>query len=390
MSAGVSRAMQTVRKALDMLPIGSVIDSLDGVGEKLASWTGIADLAAKSIEQINKFFDFLDQQLEHLKPTITEAVKEFMDFFKTWAAGLSGADGGEGFASKWQESITKVKNALTSAKTAISNFFSTHFNEDTLANIWTRIKETINKFVEWLKGISIGEILTKGLAAGGVGGLVVGIIKSFDGLMNVFQAFTRVGNGFAGLLDSVRDAIKGYETELKSKAIINVAKSIAILAGSIFLLSLIPLKDVAVSTTAVGVALAALVGGLAAMDKYTKDPKKIAAMSVTLVALSVAVLILSVAAVNLAKVPIPEMVASVTAVTALVIALAGMTKVLSTASGGLTKKVLILLAMAIAVYILAKAVTKIASIPIQQMAVAELLLSVSQWPSASWDGSWAR
>ena len=73
---------------------------------------------------------------------------------------------------------------------------------------------------------------------------------------------------------------------------------------------------------------------------------------------------------NLAKVPIPEMVASVTAVTALVIALAGMTKVLSTASGGLTKKVLILLAMAIAVYILAKAVTKIASIPIQQMAVA--------------------
>lgn len=370
MSAGVSRAMQTVRKALDMLPIGSVIDSLDGVGEKLASWTGIADLAAKSIEQINKFFDFLDQQLEHLKPTITEAVKEFMDFFKTWAAGLSGADGGEGFASKWQESITKVKNALASAKEAITNFFKAHFNQEAFNGIWDRMKETVTKFVEWLKGLSISDILKKGLAAGGIGALAVGFNKGLTAIMNVANAFTRVGNGFAGLLDAVRDSIKAYESEIKSKALVNVAKSIAILAGSIFLLSLIPLKDVAVSTTAVGVALAALVGGLAAMDKYAKDPKKIAAMSVTLVALSVAVLILSVAAVNLAKVPIPEMVASVTAVTALVIALAGMTKVLSTASGGLTKKVLILLAMAIAVYILAKAVTKIASIPIQQMAVA--------------------
>ena len=370
MSAGVSRAMQTVRKALDMLPIGSVIDSLDGVGEKLASWTGIADLAAKSIEQINKFFDFLDQQLEHLKPTITEAVKEFMDFFKTWAAGLSGADGGEGFASKWQESITKVKNALASAKEAITNFFKAHFNQEAFNGIWDRMKETVTKFVEWLKGLSISDILKKGLAAGGIGALAVGFNKGLTAITNVANAFTQVGNGFAGLLDAVRDSIKAYESEIKSKALINVAKSIAILAGSIFLLSLIPLKDVAVSTTAVGVALAALVGGLAAMDKYTKDPKKIAAMSVTLVALSVAVLILSVAAVNLAKVPIPEMVASVTAVTALVIALAGMTKVLSTVSGGLTKKVLILLAMAIAFYILAKAVTKIASIPIQQMAVA--------------------
>lgn len=369
MSAGVSRAIQTVRKALDMLPIGSVIDSLDGVGEKLASWTGIADLAAKSIEQINKFFDFLDQQLEHLKPTITEAVKEFMDFFKTWAAGLSGADGGEGFASKWQESITKVKNALTSVKNAISNFFNTHFDENTLTNIWTRIKETINKFVEWLKGISIGEILTKGLAAGGIGGLAVGIVKSFDGLMNVFQAFTRVGNGFAGLLDSVRDAIKGYETELKSKAIINIAKAIAILAGAIFLLSLIPLKDIAVSTTAVGVALAALVGGLTAMDKYTKDPKKVAVMSTALVSLSVAVFILSVAAKNLAKVPTESLIASTTAVTTLLIALVSMTRVLSGAKS-LAKKILVLLIMAAAVYILAKAVAKIADIPIDKMAVA--------------------
>ena len=370
MSAGVSRAMQTVRKALDMLPIGSVIDSLDGVGEKLASWTGIADLAAKSIEQINKFFDFLDQQLEHLKPTITEAVKEFMDFFKTWAAGLSGADGGEGFASKWQESIAKVKNALASAKEAITNFFKAHFNQEAFNGIWDRMKETVTNFVDWLKSLSIGDVLKKGLAAGGIGALAVGFNKGLGAFMDIAQSFTRVGNGLAGLLDSVRDAIKAYETEIKSKALLNVAKSIAILAGSIFLLSLIPLKDVAVSTVAVGVALAALVGGLVAMDKYAKDPKKLAMLSTTLVALSISVLILSVAAKNLSKVPIENVVASTTAVTALLVALAGMTRVLASGSGSLAKKVLGLLAMAVAVYILAKAVALIADIPIDKMATA--------------------
>lgn len=370
MSAGVSRALQTVRKALDILPVGSVIDSLDGVGEKLASWTGIADLAAKSIEQINKFFDFLDQQLEHLKPTITEAVKEFMAFFKVWTAGLSGADGGEGFASKWQESIAKVKNALASAKKAITNFFKAHFNQEAFNGIWDRMKETVTNFVDWLKSLSIGDVLKKGLAAGGISALAVGFNKGLGAFMDIARSFTRVGNGLAGLLDSVRDAIKAYETEIKSKALLNVAKSIAILAGSIFLLSLIPLKDVAVSTVAVGVALAALVGGLVAMDKYAKDPKKLAMLSTTLVALSISVLILSVAAKNLSKVPIENVVASTTAVTALLIALAGMTRVLASGSGSLAKKVLGLLAMAVAVYILAKAVALIADIPIDKMATA--------------------
>lgn len=370
MSAGVSRALQTVRKALDILPVGSVIDSLDGVGEKLASWTGIADLAAKSIEQINKFFDFLDQQLEHLKPTITEAVKEFMAFFKVWTAGLSGADGGEGFASKWQESIAKVKNALASAKEAITNFFKAHFNQEAFNGIWDRMKETVTNFVDWLKSLSIGDVLKKGLAAGGIGALAVGFNKGLGAFMDIARSFTSVGNGLAGLLDSVRDAIKAYETEIKSKALLNVAKSIAILAGSIFLLSLIPLKDVAVSTVAVGVALAALVGGLVAMDKYAKDPKKLAMLSTTLVALSISVLILSVAAKNLSEVPIENVVASTTAVTALLIALAGMTRVLASGSGSLAKKVLGLLAMAVAVYILAKAVALIADIPIDKMATA--------------------
>lgn len=375
MSAGVSRAMQTVRKALDMLPIGSVIDSLDGVGEKLASWTGIADLAAKSIEQINKFFDFLDQQLEHLKPTITEAVKEFMAFFKTWTAGLSGADGGEGFASKWKSTLEKIKNYLSEAKTAIENFFKAHYNPKTLTNIADSIKAAFTKLFDWLKSLSFMDVLKTVFATGGVSAIVVGLVKSFDAFMNVAQAFTRIGNGFAGLLDGVRDVLKAYETDIKAEAIKKIAISILILAGALFVLSLLPLSSLATAVGAMAVSLAALVGGLYTMDKYTKDPKKVLAMAASMVLMAAAVGLMAIAAKHLTDVPVEQLVAATGAITVMLVAMAGMTRVLAGADKGATKHILIMLGMAIAVYILAKAVSKIASIPVQQMAVAGAVIA---------------
>lgn len=370
MSAGVSRALQTVRKALDMLPVGSVIDSLDGVGEKLASWTGIADVAAKSIEQINKFFDFLDQQLEHLKPTITEAVKEFMAFFKMWTAGLSGADGGEGFASKWKSTLEKIKNYLSEAKTAIENFFKAHYNPKALTNIADSIKAAFTKLFDWLKSLSFMDVLKTVFATGGISAIVVGLVKGFDAFMNVAQAFTRVGNGLAGLLDGVRDVLKAYETDIKAEAIKKIAISILILAGALFVLSLLPLSSLATAVGAMAVSLAALVGGLYTMDKYTKDPKKVLAMAASMVLMAAAVGLMAIAAKYLTDVPIEQLGAATGAVTVLLIAMTGMTRVLSGAGKGATKHVLIMLGMAVAVYILAKAVARIADIPINQMAVA--------------------
>lgn len=375
MSAGVSRALQTVRKALDMLPVGSVIDSLDGVGEKLASWTGIADVAAKSIEHINNFFDFLDKQLEHLKPTITEAVKEFIAFFKVWTAGLSGADGGEGFASKWKSTLEKIKNYLSETKTAIVNFFKAHYNPKALTNIADSIKASFTKLFDWLKSLSFIDVLKTVFATGGVSAIVIGLVKGFDAFMNVAQSFARVGNGLAGLLDGVRDVLKAYEADIKAEAIKKIAISILILAGALFVLSLLPLASLAAAVGAMGVSLAALVGGLYAMDKYTKDPKKVLAMAASMVLMAAAVGIMAVAAKYLTDVPIEQLGAATGAVTVLLIAMTGMTRVLAGAGKGIAKHVLVMLGMAVAVYILAKAVSKIASIPEDRMYAAGAVIA---------------
>lgn len=374
MSAGVSRALQTLRKALDILPVGKVIDQLDGVGEKLSSWTGIADVAAKSIEQINKFFDFLDTQLEHLKPTLTEAVTEFMDFFKTWTAGLSGADGSTGFASKWEAALNKVKAALASAKAAITDFFKAHFNSGVFLSIWTNIKQVISNFWNWLKGLSIGTVLKNSLMAGGISSIIYALVRGFQMFMNVLHSITSVGNSTAGLLDSVRNAISAYETSIKSDALKKVAYAILLLAGALFVLSLLPLANLGIAVAVMGTSLAALVGGLVAMDKWAKDPKKTMTLAIALVAMAAAVFLMAVAAKHLSDVPISNVAAATTAVSVLLAALTGMTKILSGAGKGMAKNVLLMVGMAVAVYILAMAVGKIASIPADQLKSATLTI----------------
>lgn len=373
MSAGVSRALQTLRKALDLLPVGKVIDSLDGVGEKLSSWTGIADVAAKSIENINRFFDFLDGNLEKLKPMLTDAIKEFMTFFNAWTAGLSGADGAGGFASKWQAALDKVKAALASAKEAVVNFFKTHFNSGVFTGIWTNIKKVIENFTDWVKSLSIGTVIKNSLLTGGIATVITGIVRAFQMFMNVLHSMTAVGNSTAGLLDSVRNAISAYETSIKADALKKVAMSILFLAAALFVLSLLPMTNLAVAVTAMGASLAALVGGLVAMDKWAKDGKKAVELAIAIVLMAGAVVLMSLAAKKLSDIPIASVAASTTAVSVLLAALTGMARFMSGGKGAI-KNVLLMVGMAAAVYILAAAVGKIASIPADQLKSATLTI----------------
>ena len=373
MSAGVSRALQTVRKALDLLPVGKVIDSLDGVGEKLSSWTGIADVAAKSIENINRFFDFLDGNLEKLKPMLTDAIKEFMTFFNAWTAGLSGADGVGGFASKWQAALDKVKAALASAKEAVVNFFKIHFNSGVFTGIWTNLKKVIENFTDWVKGLSIGTVIKNSLLTGGIATVITGIVRGFQMFMNVLHSMTAVSNSTAGMLDSIRNAISAYETSIKADALKQVAMSILFLAAALFVLSLLPMTNLAVAVTAMGASLAALVGGLVAMDKWAKDGKKAVELAIAIVLMAGAVFLMSIAAKKLSDIPIASVAASTTAVSVLLAALTGMARFMS-GGKGVIKNVLIMVGMAAAVYILATAVGKIASVPADQLKSATLTI----------------
>lgn len=373
MSAGVSRALQTLRKALDLLPVGKVIDSLDGVGEKLSSWTGIADVAAKSIENINRFFDFLDGNLEKLKPMLTDAIKEFMTFFNAWTAGLSGADGAGGFASKWQAALDKVKAALASAKEAVVNFFKTHFNSGVFTGIWTNIKKTIENFTDWVKSLSIGTVIKNSLLTGGIATVITGIVRAFQMFMNVLHSITAVSNSTAGMLDSIRNAISAYETSIKADALKKVAMSILFLAAALFVLSLLPMTNLAVAVTAMGASLAALVGGLVAMDKWAKDGEKAIKLAIAVVLMAGAVVLMSLAAKKLSDVPIASVATATTAVSVLLAALTGMARFMSGGKGAI-KNVLLMVGMAAAVYILAAAVGKISSIPADQLKSATLTI----------------
>ena len=138
-----------------------------------------------------------------------------------------------------------------------------------LSGLWNLFKNIGAKCIELLSKIDFGKILAAGI---GIGMLVV-----FKNLINVLDKFTAPLEGLGNMFDGIGEAFEGLGKSLKanvwkkkSEAIRNIALSIAILAGSVYLLSKIEPGTLLASVAAIA-ALAVIIGVLASsvskMDK---------------------------------------------------------------------------------------------------------------------------
>jgi len=297
----------------------------------------------------------------------------------------------EKFAEKWKSAVTTVTDSISKMSQAISNFFKRDLNKaGTGTHIWDSIKNATAKFVDWISNLNIGDLLKDAVQIGGLAAVFAGIVKVLKSFENVgkstegvfksvqgmFNSFGSIGQGLGNALGSVQGALKGFENDLKAKALIKIAGAIGILALSLLVLSLIPLTALAGSVGAMGASMAALVGGLTVMDKYAKDPKKVMMMAGALLIMAGAVFVMSIAAKYLAGVDTQSLIASSLAVITLLSAMVGMTRVMNGAGKKATKNVMLMLGMAIAVKILAKAVASIAELSPAQMASGTAVIVV--------------
>ena len=167
------------------------------------------------------------------------------------------------------------------------------------STVWNFLKGFGSKIVKFIKNIDFGSVLIMAFA----GGLMFAIIKiskaleSFGalakGLGNMFENF---GTGVNNLLTGIGASFKAKELETKSKAILNFAIAIGILAASIFVLSRIESKDLWEAVGAVA-ALAAIIGGLVfAVSKFkSTDSMQVAAFALVIYTLGSALIKLSIA-----------------------------------------------------------------------------------------------
>ena len=230
----------------------------------------------------------------------TKSLQKIVDFLKTIgekasAAFNSAKESASGFAASMKESVansgflksslnlinsiidrirerfSKISDSAGSFREAISNAFvgigesigNSGFL-DTLSSIWDSIKNIGSKVItalgnafDWLSD-KIGNADFSGLFdvinAASIGAVAAAILKFTKSLSNISGTFEvsveglkQIGEGVKSVLNGVKDCLTAYQQQIKSKTLLKIAGSIAILAASLIALSFIDSEKLAVT-----------------------------------------------------------------------------------------------------------------------------------------------
>ena len=260
----------------------------------------------------------------------------------------------------FENGVAKIK----SAKKAISDEF-------------TSMGESIKGFVKKYFTNENLAALTQGFTLGGLAATIVTFARlgkkfatDLDEFTHPISALSKITKPFTESFDKFTDTLKGFQAGIKAKAIKDIAISLAILAASLLLLALIPgdkLADVLVTSAANITALSLAFKAMAATDA---DPKKLAAMGVAFIGIGAAVALIAMGAAMLAKLDTQSLIQGSIAIGAIIFSLKLFMEAMSKISGTKSvsmKNVIAMIGTAATVYLLAKAVQKLGSIPLEEL-----------------------
>ena len=219
---------------IDLNNIGDVLkDFKDNVFDYFVNTDKIFDTAGKGIEQFK----------EYAHKGLSIVVGDFNTF-------------GEGLDKLKDKSWDTVITNLSKLRDGINEFVDT-------------VKDKLSD-IDWSPIIAIAGSGLIILAAKQVGKLL-GIVKK---LVSVLPDLSDIGDGITSVLKGWGASLKADKWVKQSKAIKNVAESIAILAASLTVLSLIPQKDLNKAFDAIAsitLLLGAMTVALGAANKYIAD-----------------------------------------------------------------------------------------------------------------------
>lgn len=116
---------------------------------------------------------------------------------------------------------------------------------------------------------------------------MLSISRFFNALTKSFTGFAGIGESVNGVLLGAGDALKSFQTQARAKLILNIAIALGILAVALWVLSRIPMKDLAVSLVAMGITFKILNKSMESLTDMIKAMDG-AKLSLNLIALSVA------------------------------------------------------------------------------------------------------
>lgn len=234
-----------------------------------------------------------------------------------------------------------------------------------------------------LKDLSISELLSGILLGGGLGmgfktlqtmlGQFTKVTDSFSGM---FDKFGKIGDSIAGVFNSMTSALKSMQEVIKAKALREIAISVGILAGSLFLLAMIPAPRLIQGAVAIGVLAKILLIALTQISEMKINKMQIAGVIGAVMALSVAILLMSISVGILGSMKLSTVAQGIGAVMVLVLGMTTAAKLLSKDSKTMIQGVGTMILMAAAINMLTIPIIALGLLPIKVIAQGVIAIGV--------------
>ena len=250
------------------------------------------------IEALKNIFPSLQRVIDILKE-IKNKIRETFSFMFGSAKELNAKASNNAAFEKITKAIEKARNSALDLSNALDNIKQ---KMDGLKNVTTgafrgafdkvqdgfsKAKESVVSYADANKEAAdsvtksnpigaIGSLLAGGgIALFGLGGfkLSEAISGFFKPIHSIFEQISNFGKNINNILKQVSNTLKAFQSKLRAEALLKIAAAIAVLAGALFLLSLLPSDKLAQASIALGGIAAALVGASYALLQVGKSLK---------------------------------------------------------------------------------------------------------------------
>lgn len=420
----VARAWQKIFSPITADQIYNIAKSIDEFTAKLS----ISDETADKIERTFSGIFAVLNVWKNMLLTVSKVLGEVFNAVSPLAGGFLSITASLG------DCLVEMSNAVNNSKTFKTTLDGIHWiigkvseGMQTFAGVLTDVSNNVSVVFDPLKTLGewfenfisfitpklkwladkIGEIFEE-LGSGASGafgnlngnalwgfanaGMIAGLIAGIKGFL---EAFKDIGStvkdtigGVAELLNKLGEAVTAWKNNKNAETLKTISTAVAILAGSLVVLSMVKPERLAASTGAMIALFAELLVALAIYDEIAKKTKKVGKGTSSMVVMAAGVLILTSALKKISEIETEKLLTSVIALGAVMAELVAAQVAISKWAKDGAKHAMSMLAMAAAVRVLAEAVEQLADLGwdgIEKglIAVAGLLAEVAAFSGLS-------
>lgn len=420
----VARAWQKIFSPITADQIYNIAKSIDEFTAKLS----ISDETADKIERTFSGIFAVLNIWKNMLLTVSKVLGEVFNAVSPLAGGFLS------ITASLSDCLVEMANAVNNSKTFKTTLDGIHWiigkvseGMQTFAGVLTDVSNNVSVVFDPLKTLGewfenfisfitpklkwladkIGEIFEE-LGSGASGafgnlngnalwgfanaGMIAGLIAGIKGFL---EAFKDIGStvkdtigGVAELLNKLGEAVTAWKNNKNAETLKTISTAVAILAGSLVVLSMVKPERLAASTGAMIALFAELLVALAIYDEIAKKTKKVGKGTSSMVVMAAGVLILTSALKKISEIETEKLLTSVIALGAVMAELVAAQVAISKWAKDGAKHAMSMLAMAAAVRVLAEAVEQLADLGwdgIEKglIAVAGLLAEVAAFSGLS-------